>query len=71
MMAQESSAPSISLVDYGEDEEEEDGAHSSDEELLVPRKRVRVQKTEERRVILNNAHLPYTYLLSLSLQNIH
>lgn len=38
-----------SLVDYGDedDEEEDSGARSSDDDLLVPRKRVRVQKTEE------------------------
>lgn len=38
-----------SLVDYGDDEEEEEdgGARSSDDDLLVPRKRVRVQSTEE------------------------
>ena len=43
--------PSLSLVDYGDDDEEEEeddgGARSSDDDLLVPRKRVRVQKTEE------------------------
>ena len=46
----EKTAPALSLVAYGEDEEEEEedsGARSSDEDLLVPRKRVRVQKTEE------------------------
>ena len=42
------SRSSLSLVAYGEDEEEDDeGARSSDDDLLVPRKRARVQKTEE------------------------
>lgn len=39
--------PSLSLVAYGDDEEEDEGARSSDDDLLVPRKRARVQKTEE------------------------
>ena len=38
-----------SLVAYDEEEEDEedDGTRSSDEELLVPRKRTRVEKTQE------------------------
>ena len=47
-MAEEEVALSRRLVDYGDEEEEEDsGARSSDDDLLVPRKRVRVQKTED------------------------
>ena len=39
---------SLSLVAYGEDEEEEeDGARSSDDDLVVPRKRARMERTEE------------------------
>ena len=58
-------APSRSLVAYEDEEEEEDGgARSSDDELLVPRKRVRVQKTEEGGVTLNNAQY-LTEVLSL------
>lgn len=34
------------LVDYEEEEEEEE-ERSSDEEYIVPKKRVRVQKTDE------------------------
>ena len=62
-------APSRSLVAYEDEEEEEEeedgGARSSDDELLVPRKRVRVQKTEEGGVTLNNAQY-LTEVLSLS-----
>ena len=35
------------LVDYEEEEEEEEEERSSDEEYIVPKKRVRVQKTDE------------------------
>ena len=36
------------LVDYGDDEEEEDdAANMSDEEYIVPRKRLRVQNADE------------------------
>ena len=48
MMEQERVAPGRSLVAYGEEEEEEEeAARSSDDDLLVPVKRVRVQKTED------------------------
>ena len=45
-MAQRDARPSLSLVAYGEDEEDE-GTRSSDDDMLVPRKRARVQKAEE------------------------
>ena len=47
------------LVDYGDDDEEEDsGVRSSDDDLLVPRKRVRVQKSDAGELSsLNNAQL--------------
>ena len=46
-MATAESLARASLVAYGEEEGDDDDARSSDEELVVPRKRTRVQKTED------------------------
>ena len=66
----------LSLVDYGdeEDEEDESGARSSDDDLIVPRKRVRVQKTEEGNSLdLIHYHvINYQHeICSVCLQSIH
>ena len=45
------------LVDYEEEEEEEE-ERSSDEEYIVPKKRVRVQKTDEGKCFII-AHLSH------------